>query len=1252
MRGIEKGNVSKMTYTRIGKRIPLPPEILDAVNNEKLVVFIGAGVSRLVGCKGWDRLGQNLINRCFMTKKGDGSSCINFKEKETISQYRGHKKIITICYFILKHDGFENIFFEELEKSLGADPELVKPPNIYDELYGLRGIFVTTNADKHFDRKFNPSQILYKIEDFNPSIIDRTKLYHIHGSIVDRDSLVFTVPQYIKRYNNPQFRRFLEAILNSKEYVVLFVGYGMEEFELIDFLVTKLDSNKDKELKHFILRPFYKGEESILEFEEFYYNSMGIRVLPYEKDEKGYYQLYEIIKDWNSEISQVSGYLYDSYQRIDDAVESFEEGKVNVILQIIRNDKPQEDYFFRKLAKCSDPFPWLRILAGKGYFDGKNNPPPQEVPGREGYFTIPFWNVLGYLENIASQNAKLPSDEITEILLDIVDSIVGYRDESGNRVDNYQTDWVIAEIISSFPLEKIRTDHIEFMRLSLKSRWDNTLTASEIGETVLPYFINNQARELLLQLMDVILDFQKSDRRVSGEYDSIMEEFWLEEAIRKNKSGIARLCSVEAADVALKKILAIVGEDKTQFNIIWVPTVEDHPQSAHSEGYECQLVHFIRDMFEFSEPSRIKTKIEGLLEQKHPIFKRIALHTINYHYNDLNGLFWNWKENPLEEDQTKHELYELLRTKCPSFTRNQIRTVLTWIESKDYYVSSRIENDEENREKVIAYQKKEWLSALLDTANPCVISLYKRYEEINPSEIIHPGFDYWIEGGYGSKSPVEEAELLSRSNEEIGEFLMTYKENGGWDKLFFGELSDCLWRCVSENPQKFADEMDPFLKIQRVYQYGLIRGLSKAWREGKDFAWKGVLNFISQITESNGFWNDNHEKGGKNYRNDIIYEIADLIENGTREDKHAFEAELLPEAEKILLILVEKAESSLFRTEDPITSAWNSPKGKVFSAMINYSLRYARLFRRDQKERWVRSVKEVFNRRLDREAEPSLEFSVMLGAHLAYIIYLDEGWVKNNVNQIFPKENVEHWRAAFSGYLFQAVSVHTRIYSLLKENNHYAEALRTDFKDIHLKERLVQHICIGYLENWEELDDEESLICKSIRSGDFDHLSAIIDFFWMQRSKLTDKIRAKIVPLWGALIDFLSQKEGNSKNQRMISDLYKWLSLINVIDEKTLGWLRLSATYLQPDYEAIQFIEYLSLHVSKTPAEVGELYLEMLNSGVYPAYKKEKIQEIVRMLYDRGQRTIADRICNLYGGKGFDFLRFIYEEYRNGDNCL
>ena len=610
----------------IDKIPPVRNEIIDAVNNEKLAVFIGAGVSRIIGCMGWDELAKNLVNKCFSIKKEDGSSFINFKEKESLLQNKDHKKTITICQRILKQNNFENIFYKEFKKSLKPDKDLLKSQNIYDELYGLRGLFITTNADKCFDKKFEPTRIVYREENFTPSNIDRSKLYHIHGSILDKKSLIFTVPQYIKRYNEKQFKAFLGEIFTN--YLVLFVGYGMAEFELLDFLIMKFDSNKGKELKHFMLLPFYAGEDNILGFEQYYYRSMGIRVVAYEKDERGYGQLYEVIKSWNSEINQTSTYLYDSYQEIEDIANNYEEKRADKIFQIIKNDKPQEDHFFKKLTNSNNPFPWLKTLKEKEYFSPENNPSPQEVPDKKG-FIIPRWNVLGYLENVGQHNAKNPSDEVTKLLLDIVNSIVNYRSKAGERIENYRTDQIIVKIIYTLPIEKITKEHIEFIGIALKSKWDTTLVTAEIGKTVLPKLVNNKAKELVLKLLDVILAYQKSKKEITDEYTSVMDDYWLDEALKIHKPAIAELCGIEAAKIAINKIKSIVNEDKSQFNNIWITTIEDHPQTSFPDQYECQLVHFIRDMFEHSEPVKIKEDINNLLKEEHSIFKRICSNFIS-----------------------------------------------------------------------------------------------------------------------------------------------------------------------------------------------------------------------------------------------------------------------------------------------------------------------------------------------------------------------------------------------------------------------------------------------------------------------------------------------------------------------------------------------------------------------------------------------------------------------------------------------
>ncbi len=182
------------------------------------------------------------------------------------------------------------------------------------------------------------------------------------------------------------------------------------------------------------------------------------------------------------------------------------------------------------------------------------------------------------------------------------------------------------------------------------------------------------------------------------------------------------------------------------------------------------------------------------------------------------------------------------------------------------------------------------------------------------------------------------------------------------------------------------------------------------------------------------------------------------------------------------------------------------------------------------------------------------------------------------------------------------------------------------------------------MKDWEELEKEESLITQLIKNANTNQLSAVVSYFWMLRDKLTAKIKTKIKPLWKVLFELATQNEKTPEFQKIISDLSKWLSLVDEIDDEIFKWLELSAAYVNIDYNTTFFINYLLDYVYKTPREVGEIYLDMLKADIYPDYEKEDIQEIVQTLYKQGQKSSADRICNQYGAKGFDFLENIYAE--------
>lgn len=289
----------------------VPPELIERINEEKLCFFIGAGVSKLIGCMGWKSVASNLVERCF--KKG----CINYKRRESILGINNPKKIITICYNILCDAKLKNDFFDVIEDALKPNPELLRQFNVYNELSGISAVYITTNIDPNFDTSFT-NRIVYKEDDFDPANIFRDKLYKIHGTINDRDSLVFTLPQYFKRYKNSKFDAFLKKLFS--EYSVFFLGYGLEEYEILDYLVTKF-GEEENELKHWILLPYYQDEDYLLDYDKGYFRSLGIRVIGYEKDDKGYNQIFNVIKKWREEIREVSTVLYEDVKDLEETVD-------------------------------------------------------------------------------------------------------------------------------------------------------------------------------------------------------------------------------------------------------------------------------------------------------------------------------------------------------------------------------------------------------------------------------------------------------------------------------------------------------------------------------------------------------------------------------------------------------------------------------------------------------------------------------------------------------------------------------------------------------------------------------------------------------------------------------------------------------------------------------------------------------------------------------------------------------------------
>jgi len=923
--------------------------------------------------------------------------------------------------------------------------------------------------------------------------------------------------------------------------------------------------------------------------------------------------------------------------------------KIKLTLQKIKNDNSLENHFFKKLAVANNPLEWLIPLRDAGYFSPEKNLKPQEVPKKKGYYNVLHWNVLDALENMAVKNEENPEDKVSGMLSAIVDEIIVFR-ENGEGIGNYRTDWKLLQTISHFPIKYIGVKHIELIKDSLCTGIRTSLLGHEIGKLFLPKLIRERAKELILKLLNVILHYRESDRENAREYVSVLDSYYMKEGLDKNKTGISKICAIEAANVAIKKIQEIIKEDKSCFSNIWIPTIEDHEQTDFPDRYECQLVHFVRDMLEAADPKEIEPIVRDMLGEEHNILKRIAYHLINHHYDVLSPLFWSLCNNPLNS-LSIHELYELIKSHCKSFDTIQIDILLNWIEDEIFTFSVGVFGITEKEEKIKAYYKKEWLLALFDTGNDEVRRRYEAHNSVNDATIEHPGFHSWSSGVYSIQdvSPIDEKEFKEKTNDEIAVYINAYKEADGasWrEGSTRVDLASSFRTFISNDPERFSKELNPFLSVPRKYQHEFLRGFEEAWRNDKNFDWNELLPFIKTLIEDNSFWSEKKEAGDYDYNRWIGDTIANLIEDGTKNEKHAFSPDLLPIAEQILLILLKNVKTDMGMINDLVTSVLNSSKGRVFMAAINYSLRYARLYCRDKENRWVKSIKSEFSKRLYKTKESSLEFSVVIGQYLIYLNYLDKKWVVDNFNRIFDLENDKYWEAAFVGHIVMTSKVYKEIYKLLRDNGHYEKGLSYPFKDKHVTKKLIQNIAIGYLAGWDDLNDAKGLQNKLLENNNPENISVLIAFVWSFRNKDDEVIKRRIKLLWKIIIEKVVQPNfDNDKYRILASALGKWLSFVEIIDDDIHEWLKLSVEAMDGGFNSSFFIEYLRKHVEKTPDRVGDLYLKMIENGALPTYKEEDIIAIVQTLYELEKKDIANRICNLYSSKGVEFLRETFEKY-------
>lgn len=314
----------------MAEELPLLPDIPDGLRDAAargaLVPFVGAGLSVMAGCPSWAQLARGAL-RTFLDQG-------KFSHAQIAQiEHLGPRIKLSIALGMERESGVKINFPELLLPKDGYNNSMGR--RLYGTLAKMAKTFVTTNYDEWLDTDIvlepedpiKPGRapamapkpvarnVYDLIDDFTPANLNAPGVFHIHGALRRPSGMIMTTSQYLRHYANDhhstrpeeenRLLTFLEHLFKQK--TVLFIGYGLEELEILEYVIQKArrpSSGGKRETRHFMLQGYFSHEiELMRSMRTYYLDECGIQLIGFRRDENDWDQLANVLEAFASRIT-------------------------------------------------------------------------------------------------------------------------------------------------------------------------------------------------------------------------------------------------------------------------------------------------------------------------------------------------------------------------------------------------------------------------------------------------------------------------------------------------------------------------------------------------------------------------------------------------------------------------------------------------------------------------------------------------------------------------------------------------------------------------------------------------------------------------------------------------------------------------------------------------------------------------------------------------------------------------------------
>ncbi len=958
------------------KDINFPQRLLNALRDDKLVVFAGAGVSM-----GAPACLPGFAELADMIAKGTGKT---LEEREPIDRFLGRLQNAGVDVHIRAEEALSC----EDREATGLHHNLLR---LYPDAAQVR--IVTTNFDLLFEQA-SEAVFDYKPEVFRAPALPLGRQFngivHVHGAVGRPNEMVLTDADFGRAYLTEGWaRRFLVELFRN--FAVLFVGYSHDD-TILSYLARALLGDEDG--RRFVLRGESKNDID-------HWRVLGIEPINYPQSSKddhralyrGVSGLADFVErsviDWQREITDIA----KKPPPLD--------GEAADLIEDALGDETRTQFF---TEAASDP-KWIDWLDKRGHLDA-----------------------LFGDGTLSEQDQSLSSWLTERFVCDHTDKLFLLIGEHNIRLNTrFWHDLC----------RKIWTDNESSLDEKTLSRWVSLLLATvpvhghpdEFLRRIGGHCIKLGMLNSLLQIFDAMAGshlilkkgFVWSDDDTDDENAPIDVELSLigkEYQLKGLWDGGLKPNLPQVASPLLEQVIRNLEEQYLTQNA-WQKAsrewerasytrsaIEPHEQDRYPQSVDV-LIEAARDCLEWLILNQAGAAVQWcirLANSDAPLLRRLAVHGISER-EDLTAddkIDWLLTHIDIHELPVHHEVFRAVRLAYPKASLelrgNLIETVRTyrWPYEED-----------PKRESHTAYQYFNWFHWLHKSDPTCTIAnqaldeVLADYPDFEPSE--HPDLTHW-------SSPVQDVvmqgpwtveELLAKPAADWLGDLLSFQSTESNRRDFFG-----LRRDVAEAARRNFDwglELADALASDGEWDAYFWADLIGAWSEMKldKNKYRKVLHWLGKA-----------ELYPKHNR-----EIASTLHSLVKDRGPSYALHLLSQANKIAVALWHHLDrpEQIERMDNWLDLAINHPAG----ILTEFWLKGLSLWREQQDPELMRISNEYRMALSDIVQDQELQGKLgrtILASQFGFLLAVDEVWTRENLLPLFDPDS-DDFQAAWNGFL-------------------------------------------------------------------------------------------------------------------------------------------------------------------------------------------------------------------------------------------